>query len=409
MKRHKILLILTVFFPVITDAAIDNRYLPLFAPSYQHQESKRSVLFSNLFITTADEGYVDLKGDVALPEIFGKYDLNKTAKALEKVGKTNPLPTAWLLPTTLVWDMSGKLHGQGVWIGYEQYITHDISFGAKVPFMHLSTQLEFATNSTLKKDLGLGAGGEAALYKNLNAVNKALGLDSYQWKQTGFGDLDIYLRWGTVQDYAFKCKHVDASFKVGGLIPVGDKSDINSPMSIPFGGYNHYGFYFAADFNCELKDDWKAGFWLNATKRISRTQKRRMSAGDELPQFGAVTGDAFVDPGITVGFSPYFLLDDLREGLGVRGSFTLISHAQDFWRDKREDSSVPVKLAEVIKVSEWNSEHFTAGVVYDMQQTSKYREYAPYIYANWDIPTKIFDSNRISKTHRLTFGLEFNF
>jgi hypothetical protein len=410
MKRSQKLFLLVAFFNAASQSAIDNRYLPMFNNAYQHQLDKQSVLFSNVFIATADEGYVDLKGNVSLPELFGKYDMIKAANALVTIGKSNPLPTSWQSLSSLEWDMSGKLHAQGFWFGYEQYLYKNISIGFQAPFMHLSTQIKFSQSDSLKSDLGLGVGGESMLYKTLNNVNKELGIESYQWKKTAFGDLDLYLRWSSVQGYTLKCKHIDASFKIGALLPMSDSIDLNSPMAIPFGGYNHYGFYFETDFNCELKDDWKVGFWLNATKRKSKVQVRRMSAGKELPQFGALTGNVFVDPGLTVGFSPYIWLDDIRDGLGVRGSFTLSWHSKDYWRDVREDDlGLSAHLSDVIKTSEWESEYFTVGLVYDLQQAANYRRYAPCFYLNLDIPSRVFDADRVSKTHRLTFGFEFNF
>lgn len=411
MKQNRILLFFTLFLQAVNSrAAIDNRYLPLFDTTTQHQTERRSVLSTSVFIARADEGYVDLKGNVQLPEIFGKYDMIKAANALVNIGKTNPLPTSWRAASSLIWNMSGKLHAQGVWLGYEQYLGKDLAIGFKAPFMHISSQVEFLQPDELKSDLGLGADGAANLYRVLNEVNRELGFNSYQWKRTDFGDLDLYLRWGTVQDYAFKCKQVDASFKIGALLPITGHVVLDSPTAISFGAYNHYGLYFETDLNCELKDDLRVGFWLNTTKRKAKSQIRRMSAGKELPQFGALVGEVFVDPGLTLGFSPYIRIDDLREGLGVRGGFKLCWHFKDYWRDQRTATGgVAAQLAEVMKTSAWESEYFTVGLVYDLQQNGSSERYAPYFYLDLDLPSRIFGSSLVSKTHRLSFGFEFNF
>lgn len=412
MKHRKILVLLTLLFSAVhrTQPAIDNRYLPLFNFDFQHKVGRRSVLNSNVFITFGHEGYVDMKGSVPLPELFGKYDMYNAAQALVAVGKPNPLPTSWWAYNNLIWDMKGKFQSEGLWLALEQYLGKDLSIGFKVPFMHIDSQLEFLQTDELRKILGLGLDGSANLYNYLNQVNSELGFSSYQWRGTNFGDLDLYLRWGTVQDYILKCKHVDVSLKVGALVPMGDQVVLDNPSAITYGYYNHFGIYFEGDFNFEVKDDWKVGFWLNTTQRFAKTQLRRIPVSKELPQWGALVANVFVDPGLTIGFAPYLWLEDIRNGFGVRGSFRFIWHEQDYWGNPQIDGNVVVaNLAEVIKFSGWSMEYFTASLVYDLQQNVSYERNAPYLYLDCDIPVGIFNADLVSKPYRLTFGFEFNF
>ena len=410
MKR--ILPYLTLFLSATSAYSyFDNRYLPLFDYTYQHQVNRRSVLASNVFIIAANQGYVELKGGhIPLPEIFGKYDLMAVANALVRVGKPNPLPTSWQAPTSLIFDMEGKMQATGFWLGWEQYLGKNLSIGVKAPFMHVNSQLEFTQSAELAATLGLGAGGSAYLYQVLNQANQELGFNSYQWQKTDLGDLDVYLRWGKVQDYVSKFKHVDASLKLGALFPISSPYPVDTPVAIPFGYYNHYGLYLEIDVNCELKDDLKVGFWLNGTGRFGKKQLRRMAAGAELPQFGAIIGQAFVDPGISIGFSPYVFMDDLHNGLGVRGSYRLLWHGTDYWQDARENyDQVAAQLSSVIKDSGWLAEYFTVGLVYDVQQQVGYDVAAPFFYLDLDIPTGIMGAELVSKAYRLTLGFEFNF
>lgn len=391
-------------------AEIDNRFIPVYDFPYQHQPCRRSDLLANLFVAMGDEGYIDMKGHVPFPELFGKYDMSQAAEALVYVGKTNPMPSPWQTVAGLNWDMVGKLHAQGLWVSYEPYLGKNLSVGFRVPFMHMSSQMEFLITDEVRQSLGLGAGGDINAFQVLNQVNRELGFPTYQWKQTGFGDLDLYLRWGTVQDYVHKLKRLDASIRVGALLPINGEVDLDTPMALTFCGYGHKAFYFQVDVNCELKDDWRAGFWFNTTQRLIKTQLRRMSAWKELPQFGAIVGEAEVDPGVTVGFAPYIWVDDIRNGLGLRGSLRFIWHTQDFWRDQRvNQNGVAAQLADVIKTSSWESEYVTIGLVYDLQQASGGSRIAPYFYLDLDVPTRVFGADRVAKTYRLTGGFEFNF
>lgn len=411
MKRTRLLFFLGLFLKFSTgQAAIDNRFLPLFNYPYQHEVTRRSVLASSLFVIMAHEGYAEMKGTIPLPELFGKYDMIKAAQALVNVGKENPLPTAWQNNRTLIWDMKGNISAQGVWFGYEQYCGRDLSVGFQVPLMHVTSELEFLQTAQLRASVGIGPDGSANLTTVLNQINRELGFNSYQWKTTDFGDFDLYLRWGTVQDYAYRCKHIDLSLKIGALLPVTGKLALDTPVPITLGYYHHYGLYVEADFNCDLKDDLRVGFWLNGTGRFAKKQTRRMAAGQELPQFGAIVGKADVDPGITIGFSPYIWIDDLRDGLGVRSSFTVCWHDQDYWRDVRlDDQRVSAQLANVIKDSKWVAEWFSVGLVYDLQQNVSYERHAPFFYLDLDIPTGAFGAEMVSRTYRLIGGFEFHF
>ena len=189
MKHHHILFFLALFFGAVTittQAAIDNRYLPLFNFDFQHKVDRRSVLNSNVFITFGHEGYVDMKGSVPLPELFGKYDMSQCAQALVAVGKPNPLPTSWWAYDNLIWDMKGKFQSEGIWLALEQYFGKNLSVGFKIPFMHIDSQLEFLQTAELRKVLGLGLDGSANLYNVLNQVNSGLGFSSYQWRGTDY-------------------------------------------------------------------------------------------------------------------------------------------------------------------------------------------------------------------------------
>ena len=410
MSRNLVILVLLLNIFQGCKGAIDNRFLPLFNFDYQHQVGRRSVLNSNLFFTYAHDGYIDLTGSTPLPELFGKYDMIQVAESLVAVGRPNPMPTSWLAPSSLIWRMQGKIQSTGIWLGWEQYLGKDIALGGRMPFMHIDSQLEFLQTPELRRSLGLGIDGAANLYNVLSQVNQELGFSSYEWRGTNFGDLDLYLRWGTVHDYILKCKHVDVSLKFGALIPMSDQVVLDNPSWITYGYYNHYGVYFEGDFNFEIKDDWKVGFWLNGTQRLAKTQLRRIAAGKELPQWGAMVGEVFVDPGLTIGFAPYAWLENIRDGLGVRASMRFIWHEQDYWRDARKaDNLVAAQLAQVIKVSSWSAEFFTVGLVYDLQQNVDYARYAPYLYADFDMPMGIFGADLSAKAYRLSLGFEFNF
>ena len=57
---------------------------------------------------------------------------------------------------------------------------------------------------------------------------------------------------------------------------------------------------------------------LEVIKRIPRTTIARMPMVASEPYiFGPIIGEAHINPGATLGFSPYFVLENLRGGLGL--------------------------------------------------------------------------------------------
>ncbi len=105
--------------------------------------------------------------------------------------------------------------------------------------------------------------------------------------------------------------------------------------------------------------------WLRMSKRFTRIYEARMPVNKE-PQFlGLVVGRALVDPGYTVTFMPYFSLENLREGLGVRVFYTITHHEPDYWADARNDRSVPVNLEDVKKTIIMDIKYVTLMAFYD--------------------------------------------
>ena len=77
------------------------------------------------------------------------------------------------------------------------------------------------------------------------------------WVKGGIGDLDLHVRWRRFWDHALKIKSIDLNIQSGLLVPVGTKSDKYYPSSVPFMGNGHWGIYFDAISEFELKQNWK--------------------------------------------------------------------------------------------------------------------------------------------------------
>jgi hypothetical protein len=188
------------------------------------------------------------------------------------------------------------------------------------------------------------------------------------------------------------------------------RQNINVPASIPFGGNGFWGMYGDFDGIFELKEDLKAGLILRFQKRITRTLCQRLSVGGEPYIFGVTTGEVEIEPGVTIAFSPYVILENLRSGFGLSLQYNLTWHNQDDWYDKRPNKAeLPVLIKQAVELSSWGADYVTLNAFYDFGKPKLFRSFDPIASLRWDIPANFFVSSRSVKTTRVSLGVEFAF
>ncbi len=155
----------------------------------------------------------------------------------------------------------------------------------------------------------------------------------------------------------------------------------------------------------------KFGSLFYLSNRFAKTTRERLPLADEHPLFGAFVGDARIDQGLTFVFSPYFRLEDIRDGLGVLAKYTLVNHFDDLIEDARMVTPrIPdTRLSSLNDLSDWTAEYLTLNVFYDFARVRGESCYAPEISLIWDIPVQLAFVERVSKTHRISFGIKFRY
>jgi hypothetical protein len=393
-----------LFSGLLQAMTFDNRFFPLIQYPFITVECRPSHVRGDFFVTTANEAFGPNDIDqIGIPELFGRYDEQLIAQSLVAIGKPNPLPAPFQ-NVDLPWNLAGKIQSQGFVFIYRQEIIDPVSVGLNWFFMHVNSRQEFFLNKT-----GFTLDEQQELDDLRRQMERELGLSGPNANQFGMGDFEAYIRVGSWLDYMYKFRRIEAGIRLGALLPAGVVRDINNPASVPFGGNGHYGIFGAIDAEFELKEDWKAGFLLRASKRFARTCVQRMPVNNTPYLFGAVVGPARVNPGATVIFAPYASFENLREGLGARIQYTLIWHGCDDWCDKRINPTVPVVLDQVIKHSSWASDYITLTVFYDFGKVKMHRCFEPAVLFSWDIPASLLVARNCAKTNRISLGLEFNF
>ncbi len=383
----------------------DNQFIPLLRRTRLDIDGCPSLFAIDLFADTASSAYGPDEEQVGLPSIYGVFDQGQLGIAMRNAGCPDPMRTDWQ-NFKVIWDMNGKLQTQGAFFTLHKTITDWLAIGASWMFMRANSSHEFSLG---KHDLELGRTDILQLDENRRQMFEVLGLRENQSAQVGFGDVDLYLRFSRTRDYYLKFKRFDVGGILGVLIPSGLRHNPSQPTSIPFGGNGHWGIYGAIDGLFELKDDMKAGIYFRFSKRFPKIENQRIPAGCEPIIFGALCGPVRVNPGFTFVFNPYFVLENLRDGLGAGVYYNLTLHQKDKW-DPQVKNGVPVGNIDVATAyTRWRSEYITLNAFYDFGKIRAFRTFDPILTVNWDIPVKFLVAQNVFKTYRVALGVQFAF
>ena len=411
IKQIRIFILAVTCFSVL-HSYVDNRFLfPFNSPITYRTRKKPSRANVDIFFMTGDEAR-DEHYSIRLPDLGGMYDLAKLNTAMNLVGCTNPLYLTEWQTSELPYVSYGKIGATGLDFALEYGFNANIAAGIAFSLMHVHTRYDYYISDKAKENLRICSGGElypgrqqALEQARLNA-NKLLCLNAGQWNITGLSDSELYLRVGTIKDYWWKFRQIDASVQLGAIFPTGEIQSVSAQSSIPFGGNGHFGLFAQGEVAVELTDDLFLGLWLYGSKRFSKSQLQRMPMDCEPIQFGVLVDRARVIPGWTIAFSPYILFEDIQDGFGAYAGYTFVHHTKDQWR---YTGKYCPKLNRLCDYSKWTNGFFTIGVDYDFTKGLAIREYGPRVYFDFTLPTEMFDSKCVAKTYRVTLGIEFHF
>lgn len=408
---------LLVFCMSCVGMVVDNRYFPLFPKPYLRTQDKPSRFAVDVFFMMSDKSFSDNEDEVGLPEIWGKYNQGKLSQWMIAAGFTSPLLDEWRA-FDIKWRMDGKLQAQGISLTYDQALTERFSIGGSCLFMRSNSWHDFLYEHDVS--LRLNAADRVELDEIRRRMHQEIGLSEPCARQAGFGDVDLYVRYGWLCDYSYKFRRIDAGLKFGMLIPTGCVRDQDNPASIPFGGDGFWGVYGSAEGMFELKEDLVAGLSVRISKRFAKDRIMRMPLviSNEPSQklensalYGVVKVPVRFSPGATFMVSPYVAFENLRAGLGASARYTLIIHDYDDIEDRRaageRDLRLPLQVLE--KKTRWASDYISLTVFYDFGKVSVEEGMSPTVGLTWDIPVALLKSYNMSKTHKVTLGLELHF
>lgn len=418
-----------------------SRYFPFLERPENYRYRNKNVVHIPFFISIASTAFGRESGEIGIPELWGKYDLQDIIFSLEQVQGSsfiNPLITEFTNRdfdnVALPFKAQSKIRSVGFALHYE----HDLKFwnmviGASLPIMfvdvvnryrfdksYFTQNFQDTVRKLTQKEL---KSLNFKMDKVRRTVHDQLGFCVNDWPKSGIGDLDLYVRWNNEYDHKLLMRSFSLNLQVGALFPTGTKRDENNPASVPFMSNGHWALYtdFAPEF--ELKQDLKLGFLLSAAYQFPRIGLRRLAVYKEPDIFSALKARTEVRPGASYKVSTYLTLENLTDGLHFQGRYTYLRHNGDHWSDERFDKTIPSYLTlspndsiscediEKNKVSKerhtsWRGHYITFQALYDTKVAFNNWHLNPNFYLMWDMP--ITGRGNV-QANQVSLGVELHF
>lgn len=394
-------------------AYLDNQMLfPFHARITWRTNDKLSQVSSSIFFMTAHVGRDCYGNPIDLAEMGGCFDLAKLNKAMNMVDIYNPLFLSEWNTSELPYRSYGKLRSTGIDFMLEYALNKRFSVGGALSLMHADGRYDYCVTSKAKTNLKICNGNQAypgqefALERARLNANVLMGINPGQWSDTGLSDMELFIRYGHIKEYWLKSKQLDINGLLGVIVPTSPTRAINAPAAVPFGGDGHLGLYAQVEVAGELTDDLFLGAWVYACKRLAKTQIHRMPMDCEPLNYGVLIAPARVNPGATIGFSPYVIFDDIQDGFGAYASYTFLYHFTDKWA---YTGTYSPKLNRICQESQWINEYFDLGIDFDVTKSPYMREYGPRVFFDFTLPTNIFSARRVAENYRVSLGVAFHF
>ncbi len=113
----------------------------------------------------------------------------------------------------------------------------------------------------------------------------------------------------------------------------------------------------------------------------------------------------------TFSLEPSVFFENLREGLGLGIQYTVVSHQHDIFEPvDPAAASLQLNTNNAEETSKWGYDYVSINAFYDFGECGvSFAKFHPFVFLRWDVPAKLLVVNRVPRTHRVCFGIEFAF
>lgn len=417
MKQQYVFIIFCMISASLRAMVFDNRFMPLYQKPFTRYCDEPCRLIIQPFTMLAHHTWIDVTAEVNPKEegplfsgLYGYYNQVAVDRALVAAGVTTEslFRSDLQMLTSLPWCQRGRFEGHGIALNYDQTLFPHFGFGFSLMCMQVNSRMDM----WFKDAANYPPGDVSEFYQIRNTMARLEGLTPGLYTKFDFGDIDFYLRFGALKEYCLKFRKIDVGLRFGVLFPTAQPRPINNPASIYAGGDGHWGVYTAFDTELELKDDLKVGLWARVNWRFAKTSCQRIPLAGEPSNFGVLRTPVTVKPGITGIFMPYFSMEGLRDGFGIKLIYTIVKHANDCWRPCKVPATITIpktSLETVQQQSGWGQDYLTVDLMYDFAKDKICRRFAPCVQLAIDIPFNFTVAKRSFKTFGVSCLIQTDF
>lgn len=426
-----LLALLLLSIPVVAAPTV-SRYFPFVDDPSTHFQQADNYLKPSLFMLNATSAVRRSGQTGGIGELDGQYNLRDVIDSLTTyrtqaglAAYINPLSDVLWQDKNLTFKVENKVRGTGFGIAYDHKLPwHGLSVGFFAPLLYITTVQRFLVDVNASDDIfkGLSAAEVSQLDDARRQVHKDLGLQKATWNRVGFGDLDFHLGWNKFLDHWKIFRSFNFHARLGAIVPTGTRPELENPTSVP-GGSQHWGNYLEGGFEAELKQTLRAGFLASSVWMYNDSRVRRLSVYKEPTAYSPLVAKASVHPGWTMKLSPYFVYENLLQGMHVQVGYSYVRHGNDEMKDLRDDTTVHSYLNQIAAtgrtlinvndnrelkeyLSGWRAHYLSLKLTYDSVAALKNWRLKPTFSAAFDYP---MTGRGIAKTTQITLstGLQF--
>lgn len=432
-KKYFYLILIFLFSSQVKAMHHDNRYFAFFERPNAKPLPSSFVFTPAVFeISGHKAGSNHVTQDISIPRLAGEYDLSTIFSNMklykDAMGETYTNPFVeynhpeWE-DKSVIYSIRGGILERGFSLSAEQRLNRFFSIGAFVPFMELISHHRFVLSNTLSINVApLPEAERATLDAIRRSIHDQIGLDAPDFSHWVLGDLDCFIRAQKNWDHILLMRSIFLNVKVGCLVPVGSKRQIDNPASLVPMNDGHWGFYFELNPEFELKQNLFVGALFGVQVASSRLLEERIPItpvvsaemirqNKDLPfMYSPATGLIRRHKGATVKVAPYITLANVVDGLSAHFRWDFIHHFKDKYKDYRptyEKTLVPSNFETMKEFSEFTINSPSFEIEYDSKKAFKKWPFEPLFFMSFGMP--LAGQDNAVKQHQYMAGIQLRF
>ena len=357
-----------------------------------------STVETEFFVGTTDKSF-DRKGNKQ--ELFGVHGHHNMRLLGDNIPTlANPILLALAaLPARKTFGML-EFRGQFETMEINTFFTQNFSKGFFCEmFMPIVTQkINNIKYTDLSPEDGIYPDKSAvqwtAFLNNFDDILEEYKIDIKDTEYKGLGDVGLFFGWSYSKDIRDFFDFVDATIKLGYVIPVEEKSDPEKAFSICSGTDGHHGLYASLDAAFGTDEWFTIGVHTGALLLLEKTKEIRIKTNQNQSGFIKLPKvKTKIQPGIIWELGTFFKADHIVPNLSLITGYSLTKKDSDLLIPQENISSSAIASSDK-KYQGWTKHTLSFGIELDFAK--EYRRFNPFISFSYNL---MLEGSQVFKTN----------